>query len=66
MKFCEICNTEIATPDGENRCAACENAETNSKEKRSRRNRQRRERHEILISLGLRRVRGALGGVYYE
>ena len=30
------------------------------------RNAKRRERHAALTSLGLKRVKGALGGVYYE
>lgn len=30
------------------------------------RNRQRRARHEAMTSLGLQRVKGALGGTYYE
>lgn len=34
--------------------------------KRERRNRARRERHAVMVSMGLKRVRGALGGVYYE
>lgn len=33
---------------------------------RQRRNRNAREKHDALTSLGLVRVRGALGGVYYE
>jgi len=35
-------------------------------ERREKQNKARRERHEALTSLGLKRVRGALGGVYYE
>ena len=31
-----------------------------------RKNRARRERHQAMLDLGLRRVKGALGGVYYE
>ena len=34
--------------------------------KRFEKNARRRERHEVLTSMGLKRVRGALGGVYYE
>jgi hypothetical protein len=30
------------------------------------RNRARRERHEVMTSMGLKRVKGALGGTYYE
>ena len=66
MKFCEICNSEIATADGDNRCSGCEDHEVDSKTKKARRNRQRRERHQVMIDCGLVRVRGELGGVYYE
>ncbi len=62
MKFCEVCGKEISTRDGKNRCPSCEN--------RSKRNKraieQRRAKHEALTSLGLIRVRGKLGGIYYE
>lgn len=34
--------------------------------KRIEKNARRRERHQILTDTGLKRVRGALGGVYYE
>ncbi len=34
--------------------------------KRILRNKARRERHEMLTSLGLTRVKGSLGGTYYE
>ena len=33
---------------------------------RARKNFARKEKHAILTSMGLKRVRGALGGVYYE
>ncbi len=66
MKFCEKCGIEIWTKDGDNLCSDCENHDTISKAKRAYRNRARRERHATLVSLGLVRVRGALGGVYYE
>lgn len=36
------------------------------KAKRDRRNRERRERNQVMRDLGLKRVRGALGGVYWE
>jgi hypothetical protein len=41
-------------------------AERASKIRRERANRVRRERHQAMRDLGLVRVRGALGGVYYE
>lgn len=34
--------------------------------KRFAKNASRRERHAVLTGMGLKRVRGALGGVYYE
>lgn len=33
---------------------------------RIKRNRDRRERHQAMLDMGMVRVRGALGGVYYE
>lgn len=33
---------------------------------RKRKNAHRRDRHQAMLDLGLQRVRGALGGVYYE
>jgi len=33
---------------------------------REKRNADRRERHQAMTDLGLKRVRGALGGTYYE
>lgn len=34
--------------------------------RKDKRNQARRERHQAMLDLGLVRVRGALGGVYYE
>ena len=62
MKVCESCEDEIYTKDGENICAACEKKAIKKKEAAIR----RRGRNDALRSLGLVRVRGALGGVYYE
>lgn len=70
MKFCESCGTEIDTRDGDNKCNSCEFNEALSKDARktlkTKARIQRRERHDALKSLGLTRVRGACGGVYYE
>lgn len=60
MKVCDICDTEICTRDGENRCSECEDKELGAL--RTRRNM----RAQALRDLGLVRVRGALGGVYWE
>ena len=66
MKVCENCGEEINIRDivvGENLCDGCELAES-SKRLRARRSRQARE--EALRSCGLVKVRGALGGTYWE
>lgn len=62
MKVCERCGNEIDTPDGENLCSKCENRKLKASEARAR----RREREYVLKSLGLTKVRGALGGTYWE
>lgn len=75
MKVCELCGTEISTRDGENRCTACEDnpemrgrgdTSADAKAKRQRRNANRRARDEVMRSLGLVKVRGAMGGTYWE
>ena len=69
MKVCEHCGIEIHTHDGENLCAACDVAQANgdaARLARIRRNARRRERDAALRSLGLVKVRGALGGTYWE
>lgn len=53
------------------RCLSCEIEEREVAEaKRQERNKRAREnrkaRHEVLTGLGLKRVKGALGGTYYE
>lgn len=57
MKVCEICDKEISTRDGDNRC---------DKHQDTKRKRKKSARQEAMESLGLKRVRGALGGTYYE
>ena len=52
-------NCQYYNGDYSVRCEKCQN-------KRDRANKTRRERHELLTSLGLKRVKGALGGTYYE
>ena len=66
MKFCEICGEEISTRDGENRCAICADAFALSTLQKKRIKARRKARHQAMLDLGLVRVRGALGGVYYE
>ena len=62
MKVCEECDNEIFSKDGENRCESCEKKRLSKKRAADK----RRAMHEVAKSLGLTRVRGALGGVYYE
>ena len=60
MKFCNRCGEEISTKDGDNYCADCvTHPVRKTKQLKS-------EREEALRSLGLIKVRGALGGTYWE
>lgn len=62
MKFCERCGIEIDGGDGENHCSKCASKIKQSKRSKAR----RREREDTLRDLGLTKVRGALGGTYWE
>ena len=53
MKVCKKCGNEIATKDGVNTCGKCKKQPY-------------RVSKTDLEALGLVRVKGALGGVYYE
>lgn len=54
MKFCRKCGEELSTRDGENVCPkGCKLTKSKA-------------RHQVMIDMGLVRVRGAMGGVYYE
>lgn len=64
MKVCEICGKEISTRDGDNRCRQCD--EPAGAEKRAARTARRKERDAIMRSFGLVKVKGALGGTYWE
>ena len=70
MKVCETCGEEIDTRDGENECTGCDNTngDTNDKAKkaRERAKKRRRERDEVMRSLGLKKVKGSMGGTYWE
>lgn len=65
MKVCKNCGSEIGGKDGDNYCLACDGADAKVLTAQRRRMR-RRERDQCLRDLGLVRVRGALGGVYWE
>lgn len=60
MKVCEKCGDEISTRDGDNRCRKCHNSKNKGARER------RKERDEIMESMGLKKVKGALGGTYWE
>jgi hypothetical protein len=62
MKVCEKCGDEIGTKDGDNLCGPCDNGRRLNAKRRA----ARRERDAIMRSMGLTKVRGALGGIYYE
>ena len=62
MKVCEKCGEEIGTRDGDNFCSDC----ANQIKKRERTTALRRAREDALRSCGLKKVRGALGGTYWE
>ena len=60
MKVCEKCGDEIATRDGDNRCRQCEDG-------KKRAAKARRQAHDAAMrACGLVKVRGAMGGTYYE
>jgi uncharacterized Zn finger protein (UPF0148 family) len=58
MKVCEKCGVEIGTKDGDNQCGKCERKKGAAK--------RRKERDEAMRSCGLVKVKGALGGTYWE
>lgn len=68
MKVCKRCGVEIASLDGDNYCHSCKDTKTNKvigvNRQRVKANRLARE--SALESCGLVKVRGALGGTYWE
>lgn len=64
MKVCSRCGVEIFTRDGENRCSDCENERKKLNRKKAAA--RRRAMDDVMDSLGLKKVRGAMGGTYYE
>ena len=65
MKVCENCGEEISTKDGDNLCRACEERQDDKVAMRLRRG-MRNDRGAAMLALGLVKVRGALGGTYWE
>ena len=66
MKVCENCGVEIDTRDGDNLCRKCDNCETDKQLANRRRYQCRKDREQAMRDCGLTKVRGALGGVYWE
>jgi hypothetical protein len=67
MKVCTICGDEIATRDGENCCRKCdEDISDMNKPTIGDKQKARREKDAVMRSFGLVKVRGALGGTYWE
>jgi len=59
MKVCETCGDRIDTRDGYNKCASCEDDHRPHKAIACMKD-------DVMRSLGLVKVRGAMGGVYWE
>jgi uncharacterized Zn finger protein (UPF0148 family) len=64
MKVCKVCGEEIFTPDGVNTCPACQK-KVYKKRAKARRE-LRRLRDQAMRDIGLVKVRGAMGGTYWE
>jgi hypothetical protein len=65
MKVCDMCGDEFNGLDGDNRCEQCELTEHKARA-RARAKAIRKAREEAYKSCGLVKVKGALGGVYWE
>ncbi len=64
MKFCEVCGEEIYTKDGDNHCSDCETNERTYV--KGNRKAQKSAREQAMLDMGLVKVRGAMGGTYWE
>lgn len=63
MKVCETCMNELFdVRDGNNRCESCKKKPAAKKKVKNRRS----EMDDLMASCGMTRVRGAMGGTYYE
>ena len=65
MKVCGRCGDEIDTRDGQNLCSRCERAK-DLRDGTGGTRRRRLQRERFLRDLGLTKVRGAMGGTYWE
>lgn len=67
MKTCERCGEEMVGADeSETVCSKCEAAQTAKLIKSRAAAQRRREKEAVLKSMGLVKVKGALGGTYWE
>lgn len=66
MKVCEVCGNEISTRDGDNRCQHCDEPKADKPAVKARKAANRRARDEAMRSIGMTKVRGAMGGTYWE
>lgn len=66
MKVCERCESMIDGRDGENRCTRCEGLAERKRITNAKAKVRRDSIRSAMESLGLVRVRGALGGIYWE
>ncbi len=64
MKVCARCGEEIDTKDGENTCPGGCKRKKDGKFRSAKLT--RKERDDLMADLGMVRVKGALGGHYYE
>ncbi len=62
MKVCKKCGIEISTKDGENTCVSCNEFVDHIPGRAW----DKKEREQALRDCGLVKVRGAMGGVYWE
>jgi hypothetical protein len=60
MKVCNKCGSEISTRDGDNHCQDCKKNPVQATRKR------KAIMDSTMRDLGLTKVRGALGGTYWE
>jgi hypothetical protein len=65
MKVCNVCGREYDGLDGDNTCLECLEAMEKPRHA-ARRKAQRKAREEAYASCGLVKVRGSLGGIYWE
>lgn len=66
MKVCNKCGIEIDGLDGDNLCPDCDGDLIPPSPKKKTRSLSRKDREEVYRDLGLVKVKGQLGGQYWE